>query len=145
MNQVSKFAGTLHFCWEFSGISKFALFNSVLPFLDIGTDINSFLVYLALNDSDLNHYHPKWAILTISWVFAPFVIHVGKFFYELAKTKKAGWFKLFIHVPFVQPLRNLYLARKLHKLGFGFDHFDPKNWVKVKSNLNLIKFKAMLL
>ena len=73
-------------------ISKFVFFNSVLPSVDIGTDINAFLVYLALNDSDPNHYHPKWAVLTISWVFTPFVIHVGKFFYELSTTRKAGWF-----------------------------------------------------
>ena len=45
--------------------------------------------------------------------------------------RKAGWFELFIHVPFVQPVRNLYLAWKLYKLRFGFDDFDPKNWVKV--------------
>ena len=51
-------------------ISKFVFFNTVLPSLDIGTDINAFLVYLALNDDDLDHYHPKWAVLTISWVFA---------------------------------------------------------------------------
>ena len=112
-------------------VSKFVFFNSVLPSLDIGTDINAFLVYLALNDPDPNHYHPKWAVLTISWVFTPFVIHVGKFFYELATTKKAGWFELFIHVPFVQPLRNLYLARKLCKLRVGFDDCEPRNWVKV--------------
>ena len=108
-------------------ISKFAFFNSVLPSLDIGTDINAFLVYL-----DPNNFHPKWAALTISWVFTPFVIHVGKFFYELATTKKAGWFELLIHVPFVQPLRNLYLARKLGRLRFGFTDFNPKNWVEVK-------------
>ena len=112
-------------------VSKFVFFNSVLPSLDIGTDINAFLVYLALNDNDPTHYHPKWAVLTISWVFTPFVIHVGKFFYELATTRKAGWFELFIHVPFVQPLRNLYLARILSKLRFGFDDFNPRNWVKV--------------
>ena len=112
-------------------ISKFAFFNSVLPSVDIGTDIKAFVLYLALNDSDPNHYHPKWAILTIAWVFTPFVIHIGKFFFELATTRKAGWFELFIHVPFVQPVRNLYLAWKLYKLRFGFDDFDPKNWVKV--------------
>ena len=113
-------------------VSKFLFFNSVLPSLDIGTDINAFLVYLALNDSDPNHYHPKWAALTIGWVFTPFVIHVGKFFYELATTRKAGWFELFIHVPFVQPMRNIHLGRKLYKPRFGFADFDPKNWVKVK-------------
>ena len=87
---------------------------------------------MALNDGDLNHYHPKWAALTIGWVFAPFVIHVGKFFYELGTMRKAGWFELFIHVPFVQPLRNVYLGWKLFDLRFGFADFDPKNWVKVK-------------
>ena len=105
-------------------ISKFAFFNSVLPSIDIGTDINAFLVYLDYN-------HPKWAALTLSWVFAPFVIHVGKFFYVLAKKRKAGWFELFIHIPFVQPVRNLYLARRLFKLRFGFSDFDPRNWIEV--------------
>ena len=105
-------------------ISKFVFFNTVLPSLDIGTDINAFLVYLDQN-------HPKWAALTISWVFTPFVIHVGKFFYVLATKRKAGWFELFIHVPFVQPVRNLYLARRLFKLRFGFKDFDPRNWIKV--------------
>ena len=112
-------------------ISKFVFFNTVLPTVDIGTDINAFFVYLALNDPNPDHYHPKWAALTISWVFAPFVIHVGKFLYVLATKRKAGWFKLFIHVPFVQPVRNLYLSRRLFKLRFGFKDFDPKNWVKV--------------
>ena len=107
-------------------ISKFAFFNSVLPTLDIVTDINAFLVYL-----DPKHFHPKWAALTISWVFTPFVIHVGKFFYVLATKRKAGWFELFIHVPLVQPVRNLYLTRRLFKLRFGFEDFDRRNWIKV--------------
>ena len=65
-----------------------------------------------LNDSDPNRYHPKWAVLTIPWVFTTFMIHILKFFFELATTRKSFWFKLFIHVQFVQPpLRNLYLAR----------------------------------
>ena len=31
----------------------------------------------------------------------------------------AKWEELFLHVPFVLPLRNAYYARKLNKLGFG--------------------------
>ena len=112
-------------------ISKFVFFNSVLPSLDIGTDLKAFVFYLALNDSDPNHYHPKWAILAIAWVFTPFVIHVGKFFYKPSTTRKAGWFELFIHVPFVQPLRNLFLAWRLYKLRFGFNDFEPKYWAEV--------------
>ena len=112
-------------------ISKFLFFNTVLPSLDIGTDIQAFLFYLALNESESDHYHPKWAALTIVWVFNPFAIHTGKFFYELATTRQAGWFELFTHLPFVQPLRNLFLAWRLYKLRFGFKDFDPKNWAKV--------------
>ena len=110
--------------WQGLQISKFLFFNSVLPSLDIGTDIKAFLYHL-------DYDHPQWAILTIAWVFNPFAIHVGKFFYELATTRKAGWFELFIHVPLVQPLWNLYLAWELYKLRFGFKDFDPKNWAKV--------------
>ena len=115
--------------WQGLQISKFFFFNSVLPSIDIGTDINAFCFHLGCGDSDYNH--PKWAILTIAWVFNPFAVHVGKFFYQLITTRKAGWFELFIHVPFVQPLYNIYLAWTLYELRFGFNDFEPKNWAKV--------------
>ena len=115
--------------WQGLQISKFLFFNSVLPSIDIGTDINTFFFHLGCYSDD---YHPKWAILTIAWVFNPFAVHVGKFFFELITTRKAGWFELFIHVPFVQPLRNLYLAWTLFDLGFGFANFNPAHWAEVK-------------
>ena len=115
-------------------ISKFVLSNSVLLACDIGMNMNLVLFYL---DSD--HYHPKWAVLTLAWMFTPFAIRVGKFFYDLVKTRKAGWFELFIHVPFVQPLRNLCLTWKLYEFRFGFEDFDPRNWVKVTLNSNKVK------
>ena len=129
--KIKRIRGFLALLMQTKQICKFAFFNSVLPFLDIGTDIKAFLFYLALNSDQPHQYHPKWAILTIGWGINPFAIHVGKFFYELVTTRKAGWFELFIHVPFVQPFRNLYLARKLFKLRFGFADFDPRNWIKV--------------
>ena len=106
-------------------ILKFILFNSVLPTLDVGTDIKAFLFYLSLE-------HVHWAVLTVTWIVVPFAIHLVKFFYQFAKTRKAEWRDLFLHIPFVLPLRNLYFAYRLNKLGFGREDFDPANWPAVE-------------
>ena len=115
-------------------LSKFLISNTVLPAVDIGTDLNAFLVYSSYFDDDLDNYHPKWAALTLTWMFTPFVIQVGKFLYRIT-TCKVDLCKelkeLVIHIPFVQPLRNLWLARKLYKMRFGLDGFDPTDLVKV--------------
>ena len=106
-------------------ILKFILFNSVLPTLDVGTDIKAFLFYLSLE-------HVHWAVLTVTWIVVPFAIHLVKFLYQFAKTRKADWCDLFLHIPFVLPLRNLYFAYRLNKLGFGREDFDPANWPAVE-------------
>ena len=106
-------------------ILKFIFFNSVLPTLDVGTDIKAFLFYLSLE-------HVHWAVLTITWIVVPFAIHLVKFLYQFAKTRKAEWRDLFLHIPFVLPLRNLYFAYRLNKLGFGREDFDPANWPAVE-------------
>ena len=106
-------------------ILKFILFNSVLPTLDVGTDIKAFLFYLSLE-------HVHWAVLTVTWIVVPFAIHLVKFLYQFAKTRKAEWCDLFLHIPFVLPLRNLYFAYRLNKLGFGREDFDPANWPAVE-------------
>ena len=109
-------------------ILKFILFNSVLPTLDVGTDIKAFLFYLSLE-------HVHWAVLTVTWIVVPFAIHLAKFFYQFAKTRKADWrdvCHLFLHIPFVLPLRNLYFAYRLNELGFGREDFDPANWPAVE-------------
>ena len=106
-------------------ILKFIFFNSVLPTLDVVTDIKAFLFYLSLE-------HVNWAILTITWIVVPFAIHLVKFLYHFAKTKKAEWRNLFLHIPLILPLRNLYSAYQLHELGFGREDFDPRNWPAVE-------------
>ena len=40
--------------------------------------------------------------------------------------------KVFIHVPFVVPIRNLYNAYRLYKLGFGTEEFNEKDWKTVE-------------
>ena len=112
-------------------ILKFIFFNSVLPFLDVFTDFKAFLFYLSLE-------HVNWAVLTVTWIVVPFAIHLVKFLYQFAKTRKAEWCDLFLHIPFVLPLRNLYYAYILYRLDFGTDElfnrrtFDPRNWPAVE-------------
>ena len=62
-----------------------------------------------------------------------FVIHLSKFLYFLAKTGEADWNDLFLHIPFVLPLRNLCLAYRLYELRFGMPDFDTKNWAEVEA------------
>ena len=117
-------------------VSKFVFFNTILPAVDIGTDLHAYLVYSAYYDDDLDNYHPKWAGLTLSWMFAPFTIHVGKFFYRIVIKRGVNWREelkeLIIHFPFALPVRNVVLGWRLYRLRFGFDNFNAANWVKVK-------------
>ena len=109
-------------------ISRFILFNVIFPIVDVATDVKSFLFYFLL-------LHFNWAYLTLTWVGVPFAIHLAKFLYELFNGK-AGWKEfgdVFLHIPFILPLRNLYFALVLYfKYGFGRDDFDPKNWPEVE-------------
>ena len=69
-------------------------------------------------------------------MFAPFTIHVGKFFYRIAIKRGVKWRnelkELVIHFPFALPVRNVVLGWRLYRLRFGFDNFNAANWVKVK-------------
>ena len=125
-------------------VSKFLFFNTILPAVDIGTDLHAYLVYSAYYDDDLDNYHPKWAGLTLSWMFAPFTIHVGKFFYRIVIKRGVNWREemkeLVIHFPFALPVRNVVLGWRLYRLRFGFDNFNAANWVKVKIFDFFLKF-----
>ena len=113
-------------------ILKFITFNTILPLFDMGTDIRAFFLYLSTVA-----YHPNWAALTLVWIMVPFILHLIKFLYHLlAKTGEANWRDLFLHIPFVLPIRNLYYAYKLHKLGFGMPNFESKNWAAVEAIQN---------
>ena len=110
-------------------LGKFLFFNVGLPLVDIGTDVQSFFLYL------LNYDQPNWAYLTLFWIFNPFIMHSVKFIaaYFYHKTGKPDWFLLFLHFPFVLPLRNFYLTFQLYKLRFGMDDFNSKDWAEVEA------------
>ena len=110
-------------------ILKFVVFNTILPLFDMGTDLKAVFLYLYGVA-----YHPNWAALTLVWIVVPFVLHLIKFLYHLlAKTGEASWRDLLLHFPFVLPIRNLYYAYLLHKLGFGSPNFESKNWAAVEA------------
>ena len=112
-------------------ILKFITFNTVLPLFDMGTDVRAVLMYLTAVGVA---YHPNWAALTLVWIVVPFLLHLVKFLYHLlARTGEASWRDLFLHIPFVLPIRNLYYAYLLHKLDFGRPNFESKNWAAVEA------------
>ena len=98
---------------ETSSLVKFLFTNVALPLFDIGTDFHTFVFFLFYYD------HPKWAFLTLFWIFNPFFVQIFKFVFILYSEKKASWYNLFLHIPFVIPIRNCCLAYELHKLKFG--------------------------
>ena len=102
---------------------KFIFFNVVLPLFDTGTDVQAFLLYLLADD----HQHPYWALLTLFWIFNPFLVHLCKFVAIYFNTRQADWKNLFLHFPFVIPLNNCYHAYQLHKLNFGEQKRNSEN------------------
>ena len=58
-------------------LSKFVFFNVILPFVDIGTEVHAFLLYLFYDKN------PNWAYLALFWIFNPFLVYLGKFAYIL--------------------------------------------------------------
>ena len=114
----------------FRDIIKFVFFNSALPYVDIVTDIRAFVLYRLFYD------HPNWGNLTLFWISVPFILHLSRFLYHfLAKTGEADLKNLGLHVPFVLPLRNLYLAFRLYHMKFGMEDFDDRNWKAVEEIL----------
>jgi len=92
---------------------KFVFFNVILPIFDISTDVHAFILYLFYDN------HPNWAYLTLFWIFNPFLVQIFKFVFILYYNRKAEWCNLFLHLPFVIPIKNCWHAYELHKLDFG--------------------------
>ena len=114
----------------FQDIIKFVFFNSALPIVDILTDIRAFILYRLVYD------HPNWANITLFWIWVPFILHLSWFLYHfVAKTGEADLKRLGLHIPFVLPLRNLYLAFRLYQMKFGMEDFDNRDWKAVEEIL----------
>ena len=92
-------------------LALFVLFNTILPFTDVGTDA---LTYFDLVDNE----HVNWASLNMYFIWNSCVLHLLKFFYKAIRAccfatdgNPFDWIeelkKVLLHIPFVIPLRNL--------------------------------------
>ena len=116
-------------------LALFVLFNTILPFTDVGTDA---LTFFDLIDNE----HIYWASLNMYFMWNSFVLHLLAFIYKaiLACTTETNSFewieelkKVVLHIPFVMPLKNLYNAYLLYRMGFGLKKdFKEKNWKRVE-------------
>jgi len=114
-------------------VALFCFFNTILPFTDVGTDSITFLDLLFDG-------HVMWAALTFAVMWNPFLIHLVVFLVDLIKSKCGGKQfdtlrrigNVFIHVPFILPIKNLYHTLCLAFMGFGGPEFDDADWGKVE-------------
>ena len=103
-------------------VGLFWLFNTILPFTDVGTDFFTFLDLL-------RDGHVMWATLTFVVVWNPFFIHLLSCFH-LPKENRIG--QIFTSIPFILPIKNLYQTVVLASLGFGRPELDDLDWAKVE-------------
>ena len=93
---------------------SFFLFNCILPTTDMSTD---FVTYL-----DLRLDHPKWAVLTLSWMFFPFLLRFVQFLYKGRQEKCSVemFLNVLKHFPFLLPMENLrklvVMIKKEHRI-----------------------------
>ena len=129
---------------------RFLFLQVLVNGFDQGTDFWTFLTLLQLD-------HWNWAVLTLSWMFAPFVIHMGKLAYcslfahiDCTNLGRQGdgeaicqivnsydtFRKVIFQIPFGVPLRNLYLFVRLVQIGYDTERFDPKDSKEVEDIYN---------
>ena len=120
-------------------VLRFLFFNVVLSTTDVGTDFFTFLELLVDN--------PRWASLTLTWTFMPFVIRVIFFLYKKAtrKCKTCATFteemhefykEAGVHLPFVSSMHNIWRAKRLQQLKFGTKQFKMEDHKEVEELLD---------
>ena len=78
--------------------------------------------------------HTYWAMLTILWMFAPFLLHFTVIFLDSKKDWKLGLKKSLRHLPLVIPLGNTYRTYQLYEVEYS----DP---MSIKSVTLIEKLK----
>ena len=106
----------------------FLLMNCLVNLVDMISDLVTF-VYLW----DFNQ--PHWALLTLFWMFAPFLLHLAIYLVKVCNkmfvaagwsgwgtkhSKEAKFKEVLIHLPFVTPIRNFGIFVKLCNLGYPY-------------------------
>ena len=120
-------------------VLRFLFFNVALSTTDVGTDFFTFLGLLVDN--------PRWACLTLTWTFMPFVVRLLFFLYNKAfgKCRTCATFseemsefyeEVGVHLPFVSSLQNIWRAKRLYQLKWGTKDFKMKDHKEVEKLLD---------
>ena len=120
-------------------VLRFLFFNVALSTTDVGTDFFTFLELLVDN--------PRWACLTLTWTFMPFVVRLIFFLYKKAtgKCRTCATFteemsefynEAGCHLPFVSSLHNIWRAWRLHRLKWGTKDFKMEDHKEVEKLLD---------
>ena len=116
-------------------VLRFLFFNVGLSTTDVGTDFFTFFELLVDN--------PRWACLTLTWTFMPFVVRLLFYLYKKAfgKGKSCATFseemsefykEAGCHLPFISSMHNIWRAKRLHELKFGTKEFKMKDHKEVE-------------
>ena len=115
-------------------LGLFVVFNSILPFTDVATDGITFFDLL-------ENGHTNWAAATFYFMWNPFILHLLTFIKNIIKAWWEGdedfaWQaelkEVFLHLPFVVPIKNIYNAYRLFQMGFGTEQMDETFWEEVE-------------
>ena len=115
-------------------LGLYVVFNSILPFTDVATDGITFFDLI-------ENGHTHWAAVTFYFMWNPFILHLLTFIKNIIKV----WWKgdenfdwqaelkeVFLHLPFVVPIKNIYNAYRLFQMGFGTEQMDEIFWEEVE-------------
>ena len=117
---------------------RFIFFNAGLPTTDVVTDLINYLT--------LYPDQPRWAEITLTWMFTSFLLHAAIFFYNKAtgKSKPSTTWREFawefykeavMHLPFVATCYNILRAKWLYDLNYGTEDFKMRDSKQVEEIL----------
>ena len=106
----------------------FFVTNVILNFVDVITDgmtasalckfiIFSFSKYLMIYNF-LDEHHAYWSMLTIFWIFAPFLFHLSIILFK-PDDWKTGLKEALGHFPLIVPLKNSYAWFKISQVKYS--------------------------
>ena len=125
-------------CWSWiwglltdsRGVSLFFVFNSLLPGTDVGTDLYT---YYDLYSSGQYYWASSTFYLMWNPVIVQFLFMMARLWKNPSKFEtRKEMMKLFIHLPFVTPFKNVYNTYRLIKLKFGMRSFEDHNSKEVE-------------
>ena len=125
--------------FRIKGVLPFAFFNVVLSSIDVLSDLATYFSLLPNN--------PRWARLTLTWMFAPFCVHTAFYLVKKARGRcktcvscQEFFVEFFdeaaVHLPLISSFANLVRTGKLYKLKFKTPEFNTRDHKEVETILD---------